>query len=213
MLHRIPPETLQAHLDSLLPARPPGVLEMERIGAERDFPIIGPQCGAVCYLAAKLMGARRVFELGSGFGYSAYWFASAVKENGGGEVHHTEYDEGMSRDARARLKALGLAGVMRFHVGDGMNALRRARGPFDIVFCDIEKEDYPAAVPVAAKKLRHGGVFVLDNMLWDGRIFDEKDEKASTKGIREATRLIREDPSWVVTLLPLRDGMMLAMKR
>jgi caffeoyl-CoA O-methyltransferase len=185
---------------------------MERRAAESDFPIIGPAAGQFCYLVARLIGARRVFELGSGFGYSTAWFARAVEENGGGEVHHTVWDEALSREARERLARLGYAGLVRYHVGEAVGILREAGGPFDLIFNDIDKHMYPGSLPVIAETLRPGGVLLIDNMLWHGRIHDPADTSPDTEGVREFTRRITTDPGWTVSLIPIRDGLILARK-
>lgn len=70
---------------------------MEAYAREAHFPIIGPTAGQFCYLMARAIGARRIFEMGSGFGYSTAWFARAVKENGGGTVFHVVWDEALTR--------------------------------------------------------------------------------------------------------------------
>src|SRR5213082_808358 len=107
-------EAVTHHLEALVPKRPAELARMERVAAKTDFPIIGPIVGQLCYLLALQMGARRVFELGSGFGYSTAWFARAVRENGGGEVHHVVWDDDLSARARKHLAALGLDDVVRF---------------------------------------------------------------------------------------------------
>jgi caffeoyl-CoA O-methyltransferase len=88
---------VHTYLDSLVPPRPTEMAAMEAHAAETDFPIIGPAAGYFCYLTARMTGARTVFELGSGFGYSTAWFARAVTENGGGTVHHVVWDAALSR--------------------------------------------------------------------------------------------------------------------
>jgi predicted O-methyltransferase YrrM len=183
---------------------------MEAWAAEHDFPIIGPACGHLCYLLARLTGATRVFELGSGFGYSTAFFARAVRENGGGEVHHTVLDEALSIRARAALDALGEAGLVRFHVGEAVQALRETPGPVDVVFNDIDKEGYPGALPVIEAALRPGGLLIMDNMLWSGRVFDGSDRSVSTEGVREVTRLLTTRPGWTSAVAPIRDGLLLA---
>lgn len=200
------------HLDSLVPPRAPELREMESYARERDFPIIGPASGHLCYLVARMTGARRVFEMGSGFGYSTAFFARAVEENGGGTVQHVVWDEELSARARRSLTALGYAGIVRYHVGEAVDALRRADGPFDLVFNDIDKHAYPEALEAVEAKLRPGGVLIVDNMLWSGGIFDPGDRSADTEGVRELTRLVTSRPGWISSVVPIRDGLLLAMR-
>jgi predicted O-methyltransferase YrrM len=200
------------YIDSLVPSRPPEMQAMETEAEWTNFPIIGPTSGYLCYQVARMISAKRVFELGSGFGYSTAWFARAVTENGGGEVYHVVWDEDLSRQAHAHLSALGYGDIIHYHVGEAVQTLRDASGLFDLIFNDIDKEDYPNSLPVIAEKLRPGGVLIVDNMLWHNRIFDGKDHTPATDGIRRLTGLLTNNPDWVTSLIPVRDGVMLAYK-
>lgn len=183
---------------------------MEGRARELGFPIIGPACGFFCYQVARMMGARRVFELGSGFGYSTAWFARAVRENGGGEVFHVVWDDQLSADAREHLVTMSLEDVVAFRVGEAIQTLRETDGPFDLIFNDIDKEAYPTALPVIESKLRPGGVMIVDNLLWHGRVLDDVDQTESTRGVRELTRRVFESPRWAPSIVPIRDGMLIA---
>jgi caffeoyl-CoA O-methyltransferase len=204
-------DKVSAYLESLVPARHPELLAMEAYARERDFPIIGPVVGHLCYQIARMIGARRVFELGSGFGYSTAFFARAVAENGGGVVHHVVWDEALSAQARTHLDAMGHGGLVTYHVGEAIETLRSQDGPFDLIFNDIDKHAYPASLPVIEAKLRPGGILIVDNMLWSGRIFDARDASADTKGVRELTRLLTTSPRWTTSVIPIRDGVVIAV--
>jgi len=207
------PEYLMDYIDNLVPPRSPEMQAMEDNAEKIDFPIIGPASGHLCYQVARMIGAKRVFELGSGFGYSTAWFARAVTENGGGEVYHVVWDEELSRQARTHLAALGFDGIVRYHVGEAVQTLRETAGPFDLIFNDINKEDYADSLPVIAEKLRPGGVLIVDNMLWHGRIFDGKDKSPATEGIRRLTGMLTRSPDWIASLVPVRDGVMVAYRK
>ncbi|MBI5301447.1 MAG: O-methyltransferase [Chloroflexi bacterium] len=204
---------LHDYLDALVPARPVEMQAMERYAAETDFPIIGPAAGYLCYQIARMIRAQRVFEMGSGFGYSTAWFAQAVKENGGGQVHHVVWDEELSQRARRHLAVLGLQAIVQYHVGEAVQKLETMSDSFDLIFNDIDKHAYPTALPIIAEKLRPGGVLIIDNMIWYGRIFDAKDNSPDTQGVREFTRQITTDPGWIASLVPIRDGMIVAYKK
>ena len=205
-------QTVSDHLEAQVPPRPAELARMERIARKVDFPIIGPAVGQLCYLLARSIGARRVFELGSGFGYSTAWFARAVKENGGGVVHHVVWDEDLSQRARKHLAALDLDDVVQYTVAEAVEALRRTEGEFDLIFNDIDKQAYPAALPVIEAKLRSGGLLITDNLLWSGRIFDRKDRSPATQGVRKLTRLVMKSPVWTASIIPTRDGVLVARK-
>jgi caffeoyl-CoA O-methyltransferase len=190
----------------------PILLRMEEEARQESFPIIGPAAGKFIYMMARAIGARKVFELGSGYGYSTLWFARAVRENGGGDVHHTVWDQGLHDRAKANVAEAGYGDVVHFHLGEAVQTLRETDGPFDIVFNDIDKDGYPASLPVMKEKLRVGGMILIDNMLWHGRIFDESDHNPTTDGVREFTRLIQEDKDFVFQLVPVRDGVITALR-
>ncbi len=202
-----------SYLEGLIPARPPVLQEMEAYARTHRFPIVGPVVGQLFYLLTRLGGARRIFELGSGYGYSTAWFAMAVRENGGGEVFHVVWDDDLSRAARGYLERLGLLAIVRFHVGEAVAALRAADGQFDMIFSDIDKEGYPASLPVIKQRLNPGGLLLVDNMFWGGKVADRRATDAGTEAIRAFTRTVFADPEFVSTIVPLRDGVSIARRR
>ena len=144
-------QSVQDYLGTLVPPREPEMQKMEEYAEKNDFPIIGPVCGYYCYQLARMINAKSVFELGSGYGYSTAWFAKAVKENGGGAVHHTVWDEDLSKRAQRHLSALGTVELVQFHIAEAVETLRQTQGPFDIIFNDIDKEGYPDSLPVVKR--------------------------------------------------------------
>ena len=210
---------IQEYLISLVPPRLAEMQAMERYAAEHNFPIIGPVAGYYCYQIARLANAESVFEMGSGYGYSTAWFAQAVKETcenqigAHGIVHHVVWDEKLSNMARGHLKNLGLDHLVEFHVAEAIQTLQASSETFDLIFCDIDKDAYPAALEVIEEKLNPGGILIIDNMLWHARIFDPADHSAATEGVREFTRRITTNPNWIVSLAPLRDGLIVAYKK
>ncbi len=203
---------LRQYLADLVPPRPPELQAMEDDARATGFPIIGPVAGQFCYLVARLIGARRIFEMGSGYGYSTAWFARAVRENGGGTVYHVVWDAELSRRARGHLRALGYEDIVQYRVAEAVQALRETPGPFDLIFNDIDKEGYPEALPVIADKLRPGGVLIADNAFWQGRVLDPRDRSPAAEGIRRFTRMVTTDPRWIASVVPLRDGLLVAVR-
>ena len=201
---------LSAYLDGLVPPRDDVMLEMEAEASRTGFPIIGPASGYLCYLLTRLTGARLVCELGSGFGYSTAWFARAVKENGGGTVQHIVWDAELSERARSYLRRMKLEDQVHFHVGEAVGKLRDLPGPFDLIFNDIDKEGYPAALRVIETRLRPGGVLITDNLLWSGRVLDDADQSPETNGIRAFTARIAGNAAWAGSIVPIRDGVLVA---
>jgi len=201
---------LPGYLESLVPQRDEVMLEMEAYAKEVGFPIIGVAAGYFLYQIARMTGAQQVFELGSGYGYSTAWFAKAVRENGGGTVHHVVWNEELSAKARHYLGRLGYDDLVTYHVGEAVETLKNTDGSFDLMFNDIDKHQYPASIPVIKAKLTPGGVLLIDNMLWHGAVFNSADTSADTQGIHEVTQLLTQDPQFISTLFPLRDGVIMA---
>lgn len=206
-------DKVQDYLTSLVPAREPEIRNMEKYAKKNDFPIIGSVCGYYCYQLARMINAKSVFELGSGYGYSTAWFAKAVRENGGGVIHHTVWDDQLSSMAQQHLAKLGYSDMIQYHNAEAVETLRQTAGPFDIIFNDIDKEGYPDSLPVIKEKLRSGGVLIIDNMLWSGRIFDATNRDKNTLAIKRFIKMITTDPDWIVSLAPIRDGMIVGYKK
>lgn len=220
MSEKLTYQAVQNYLPSLLLARETVMLEMEKYAQEKNFPIIGPAVGQFCYQIAHMIGAQQIFEMGSGFGYSTAWFARALKERyeiipgEPGVVHHVVWEDELSKQAQRYLKRLEYQKHVEYHVGEAIQLLEKFEDDtFDLIFCDIDKEAYPKALPVIKDKLHPTGILIIDNMLWNGRIFDDEDSSPSTEGVREFTRIITADPDWIVSLLPIRDGVILAYKK
>ncbi len=193
----------------------PVLLEMEAEGERSGFPIIGRLVGVTVELLTRSIGARRVFELGSGYGYSAYWFSRAVGP--GGEVHCTDGDPENEKRALDYLERAGLAERVRWHVGDAVTALGSTEGEFDVVYDDIDKEGYPDAWRAARDRIRVGGLYLCDNVLWSGRVTEAEEpandhDRSTTSAILEHNRLIAEDERYVSVIVPTRDGVMAALR-
>jgi predicted O-methyltransferase YrrM len=202
---------IDAYLGDLARSEDAVVQEMERRAAERGFPIVGPQVGRLLHLLARAAGARRVLELGSGFGYSAYWFARAVGPEG--SVVLTEGSEANADDAMRYLERAGLGDRVRVEVGDALEIAGRVEGPFDIVFNDIDKHQYPRVPAVAVRALRPGGLLISDNMLWYGKVVAQGPPDDSTRGVLDLTRALTESEEFETVVLPVRDGVSVSRYR
>jgi caffeoyl-CoA O-methyltransferase len=187
----------------------PVLLEMEAEGRKRGFPIVGRNVGVTLEVLARSIGARRVMELGSGFGYSAYWFARAVCD--GGEVHCTDGDPDNATNAESYLSRAGLWDRVTYHVGDAVEQMAGVDGTFDIVYDDIDKHGYPDAWRAARERIRVGGLYICDNVLWSGRIL-EPDPDRDTSAILEHNQLIADDERFLSTIVPTRDGVIVAVR-
>ena len=192
----------------------PVLVEMEALAERKGFPIIGRLCGRLLEVFARTLGAARIFEMGSGYGYSAYWFSRAVGPHG--EIHLTDMDPENERLAQDFLGRAGLLEPVTYHVSDAFAALDATPGEFDIVYCDIDKGDYPRAWEEGKTRVRPGGLYICDNMLWSRRVTDdfEGDDPRPewTAAIKRTNEAIARDPDWRSTIVPLRDGVVVATR-
>lgn len=192
----------------------PVLLEMEKLAEEEGFPSIGRLCGRYLEMLARSIGARRIFEMGSGFGYSAYWFSRATGPDG--EVYLTDGDPANEPKALDFLSRAGLDGPIRYHVGDAFEGLAGVEGDFDVVYVDIDKHDYLKAWELGRERVRVGGYYVCDNMLWSGRVTGEvegEDERPHwTEAIVATNQAIAADPNFRETINPTRDGVVAALR-
>ena len=193
------------YLHSLLPTKDPVLQEMEALANKRQIPIIGPVVGRILYQLVRLVKAKGVFEMGSAIGYSTLWIARAVEE--GSVVYYTDSDPENARQAERFFERAGVRGRIQILVGDALELLDETPGTFDVIFNDVNKENYPQVFHKALPRLQKGGLLLADNVLWSGRVTESpRNQDAATRGIVEFNRLIYSSPELFPTILPVRDG-------
>jgi predicted O-methyltransferase YrrM len=197
------------YLYTLLPPRDEVLAEMEAEAAKYQIPIVGPVVASFFKQLVMMTGAKTVFEMGSAIGYSTIWWARAVGE--GGRVHYTDGDPKNAEKARRYFQRAGVADRIKIHIGDAIELLSEQKEAFDIVFNDIDKEDYPRVLRMVSPRVKKGGLFVTDNTLWSGRVV-EKDPDATTKAIQEFNRALYQSKDFYTTIMPVRDGVAVAVK-
>jgi caffeoyl-CoA O-methyltransferase len=210
MMHGITSEPVENYLYSLLPQRDEVLSEMETQADKRNIPIVGPAVGRILHQLALISGAKNVFEMGSAIGYSTIWWARAVGD--GGRVIYTDGDRKNADEARGYFERAGVSRHITIKVGDALEVLSEQTQQFDIIFCDLDKEDYPRAFRMALPRVRKGGLLVADNVLWSGKVAEKNPSEASTKGIVEFNRLLYSSQELFTTILPIRDGLAVAVK-
>ena len=203
-------EPVEDYLYSILPPRDEVLVEMEAEAAKRTIPIVGPAVGRILHQLALMTGAKTVFEMGSAIGYSTIWWARAVGE--GGLVFYTDGDRKNAEQARGYFDRAGVASRINIATGDALELLSEHKQEFDIIFNDVDKEDYPRVFRLALPRLRKGGLFVTDNVLWSGKVA-QKNPDHTTKAIIEFNRLLYNSPDLFTTILPIRDGVAVAIKK
>ena len=202
-------QAVDKYLLRMTPVRTRVLRDMEAYGKRRGFPMIGPLAGRLLYQLARSINAKRIIELGSGFGYSAIWFAMAVGPKG--HLILTDNDPA-NRDAaleffrRARLRC-----KIEYHVGDALAVAKGISKKCDLLLNDIDKKDYPKTIPIAAKLVRKDGFFVTDNLIWSGRVMNHRQDP-QTRAIVDFTRRLYRDERFFTTIMPLRDGIAIATR-
>ena len=217
--------SINEYLLDIIPARDEVLAEMETYAQERRFPIVGPLVGRVLHQLVLLTNPTRIFEMGSGFGYSAYWMAKALRQPEAGIICTDGSQENADRAADYLARG-GVADRIDYRVGNALELIDETEGDFDIIYNDIDKDGYPDAFGKAIPRLRSGGLFITDNMLWQGRVvthdteadvqgLDEREQwmHQTTVGVKELTRLLYSSPDVFTTIIPLRDGVSVAVKR
>ncbi len=200
---------LKEYIMHSMPERDDVLKDMEAYAIENRFPIIGPMCGTLLRQLAMLIDAGSVFEMGSGFGYSAYWFAGGMSK--GGKIICTEGSQENKDRAMEYLKRGGFDQMVDFHVGYAQDVIKKYDEPFDIILNDVDKEQYPEVFDLAVPRLRKGGIFITDNVLWSGRIFDD-DPAESTRGVLEFNKMLFGSKDLLASIIPIRDGLGMAVK-
>jgi caffeoyl-CoA O-methyltransferase len=199
---------IERYMLDLLPPRDEVLAEMEARAAERRIPIVGPAVGRLLAQLVLISGAKRIFELGSAIGYSTIWLARAAGP--GAEIHYSDGSAENAREAQGYFQRAGVENLIQVHIGDALAMLARTPGEFDFIFNDVDKEGYPAVLGAIPNQLKKGGLFVTDNTLWSGRVLDPEDE--ASRSILEFNRKLYESKQFFTTLLPIRDGLSVALR-
>lgn len=203
-------EAVEDYVYNSLPARDAVLAEMEKEAAKHKVPIVGPAVGRILYQLAKMINAKTVFEMGSAIGYSTIWWAQALPADG--KVFYTDGDPKNAEKARKYFERAGVSKKIKVLTGDALELLSEQKQQFDIVFNDVDKEDYPRVFRLVPPSIRRGGLFVTDNVLWSGRVATQKNPDSHTKAILDFNTLLYNSPEFFTTILPIRDGVAVALK-
>jgi len=199
------------YLYSMLPKRDEVLAEMEEYAGKHNVPIVGPAVARVLQQLASMINAKTVFELGSAIGYSTLWWAQAVGKTG--RLIYTDGDSKNAERARRYFDRAGVSSRITLHTGDALEFLSEQKEQFDVIFNDVDKEDYPRVLRLVSPRLRKGGLFITDNVLWSGRVAQKNPKEAQTKAILEFNRQLYNSAEFFTTILPIRDGLAVALKK
>jgi len=201
---------VEDYIYAMLPARDEVLTEMEAEASKNNIPIVGPAVARVLYQLATISGAKKVFEMGSAIGYSTVWWARAVGD--GGRVVYTDGDRKNADKARRYFERAGVSQRITVRVGDAFEFLSEEKEQYDIIFNDVDKIDYPRVFRLALPRLKSGGLFITDNVLWSGKV-SRPNPDATTRAILEFNKLISGSKDLLTTILPIRDGVAVCVKK
>jgi caffeoyl-CoA O-methyltransferase len=212
---QIVPDAVERYLHSLNHQSDAVLDDIAATGRRQDLPLIDAEVGALLHVLASAVGARRVLEIGTAVGYSGIWLARALPP--GGMLLTMEMDEGRATLARENFARAGVADRVSVIVGDAQRTLAKVAGPFDLIFQDGDKPLYTALLEKLVALLRVGGLLVTDNVLWDGEVVPGFVKQPSrnaddTRAIIEYNSRISTHPSLASSIVPLRDGVSIAVK-
>ncbi|HKV26879.1 MAG TPA: O-methyltransferase [Candidatus Acidoferrales bacterium] len=210
MTEKITEANVEKYIYAILPPRDAVLAEMERLAKQRDIPIIGPAVGRMIYLFAQISGAKRIFEMGSAIGYSTIWLARAAGSSA--EIYYTDGDPSNARRAKEFFVRAGVATRITVMTGDALAMIDRTKGKFDLIFIDVDKHQYPAALRKALPRLKSGGLLLTDNTLWSGRV-TRRAKDNNTRGVQEFNKAVYASKELFPVLIPLRDGVTVCRKK
>jgi predicted O-methyltransferase YrrM len=208
-------EKIESYLQGLLGKHDePVLLEMEELAIKHDFPIIGRLVGSFLKILTQSIDAKRIFEFGSGFGYSAYWLSMGMNR---GELMLTDGSKSNIETAKKFLTRLDRKCEFKFHFAWSQDVFNETQGDFGIVYNDADKGDYPEIWQLARQRIASGGFYIADNTLWYGRVatgnVDNDIEPGWTEAIVEHNSLIFNDLDFDAFINPIRDGVLVARRK
>jgi len=203
---------VEQYLTEMQEDRDPLMQEMESYAKKHGVPIIGPVAGQFLYAIAKIHHSQRVLEAGTAIGYTAIWFARAIRD-WGGTVITLEKDRNMAALARKNLAREGVEDRVEVVLGDALTTLDSLQGPFDLIFLDHAKQQYQPFLTAALPKLAPGGVLLADNVLRGGSVAEEGTKDRLVQAMHSFNTFLSEISSLESMIIPLRDGISLAIKQ
>lgn len=216
----IVPDAIEGYLANLNRGGDPVLDEIARKGADRKLPLVDAEVGMLLRVLATAIGARKILEIGTAVGYSGIWLARALPPHG--MLLTMEMDPERGQEAQENFKSAGLSSRASVIMGDAQRMIAKVAGPFDLIFQDGDKKLYVPMLDRLVALLRPGGLLVTDNVLWDGKVvpgFSEGSAKASaerdetTRAIAEYNERLAAHPALLTTIVPLRDGVSISVKR
>jgi predicted O-methyltransferase YrrM len=213
---QIVPDAIEQYLAGLNRAGDPVLDDIARGNATRGLPLVDAEVGALLRVLAVSVRASRILEIGTAIGYSGIWLARALPADG--MLVTMEFDEARAREARENFARAGVADRVSVVVGDAQLKIAKVSGPFDLIFQDGDKKLYTPLLDRLVALLRPGGLLVTDNVLWDGEVIPgfvatPRQDPADTRAIVEYNQRVAAHPDLLTSIVPLRDGVSISVKR
>ena len=213
---QIVPDAIEHYLAGLNRAGDPVLDDIARGNRSRGLPLVDAEVGALLCVLATSVAASRILEIGTAIGYSGIWLAGALPP--GGMLLTLEISEERAREARDNFARAGFADNVSVIVGDAQLKIAKVSGPFDLIFQDGDKKLYEPLLDRLVALLRPGGLLVTDNVLWDGEVVPgfvakPQNDAADTRAIIEYNQRVAAHPELLTSIVPLRDGVSISVKR
>ena len=214
---QIVPDAVEQYLASLNRQSDPVLTEIARAGKPLGTLLIDPEVGALLRVLTLATQATRVLEIGTAIGYSGVWIAGVLPKDG--MLITMELDEQRAKIARDNFARAGVADRVNVVVGDAMRMLHKIAGPFDLIFQDGDKKQYGPMLDRLVELLRPGGLLVTDNVLWSGDVVPgfnrtpHHSNVADTQAVVAYNEQLARHASLATSVVPLRDGVAISVKR
>lgn len=212
----IVPDAIERYLSSLNRAGDDVLADIARGNETRGLPLVDAEVGALLRVLATAVNATRILEIGTAVGYSGIWLAGALPAEG--MLITIEVNEERAREARENFARAGVADRVSVLVGDAQLKIAKVSGPFDLIFQDGSKQLYSPLLDRLVALLRPRGLLVTDNVLWDGEVAPgfvdtPRRNAADTQAIADYNARVAAHPALLSSIVPLRDGLSIAVKR
>jgi len=213
---QIVPDAIERYLAGLNRAGDPVLDDIARGNVTRGLPLVDAEVGALLRVLATSVNASRILEIGTAIGYSGIWLARALPA--GGMLVTMEFNEERAKEARENFARAGVSDRVSVVVGDAQLKIAKVSGPFDLIFQDGDKKLYTPLLDRLVALLRPGGLLVTDNVLWDGEVIPgfvamPRQDPADTRAIVEYNQRVAAHPDLLTSIVPLRDGVSISVKR
>ncbi len=197
------------YLDQLLPPGDELLVEMERYAAEHRVPIADREVAKFLEITARMSGARKALEIGMAIGYSVVHLLRGMGPQG--SIVTIEPSDEMIDAASGYLERAGLMDQVRIKRGKALDVMPALDETFDLLFIDAVKEEYKQYLDLGLRRLRTGGVVIVDNLLWGGKVAGD-DSESSTVALREFNHYFINHPQLLAVVLSVGDGLGYAVK-